>query len=149
MDGRTNKQIARRTDRQTNRLTDRQTTNRQVDNITLFSSYTLTCTSHFQIRTDGQSHPTRVDRTRQRRRMHRAHRVSRNSRLHSRPTGQRFEPTDSWNVNNLMCVYVVELRVSSVIPLVRECFESAFASKDASLQVVCQLYGRFCHVLKG
>ncbi|XP_062523432.1 serine/threonine-protein phosphatase 4 regulatory subunit 4-like isoform X2 [Corticium candelabrum] len=41
-----------------------------------------------------------------------------------------------------------ELRVSSVIPLVRECFESAFASKDASLQVVCQLYGRFCHVLK-
>ena len=42
-----------------------------------------------------------------------------------------------------------DVKKSTVVPLLQQCFESALALKDASLQAVCHLYGRFCHSLKG
>ena len=37
---------------------------------------------------------------------------------------------------------------SKVIPLVHQFISSSMATKDQALPVVCQLYGKFCHVTK-
>jgi serine/threonine-protein phosphatase 4 regulatory subunit 4 len=42
-----------------------------------------------------------------------------------------------------------DVKRSTIIPLLQQCFESALAVKDASLQAVSRLYGKFCHSLKG
>lgn len=41
-----------------------------------------------------------------------------------------------------------DVKRSTIIPLLQQCFESALAVKDASLQAVSRLYGKFCHSLK-